>query len=157
MILTAKIFRGVQFIASFVTLVLALLLLIYIAISDASLPEQFHEPLRKWIVPSLMLIAPPLLLAIASYLQTMRRQSWAIALVFIAGICNAVFVPLNAGLWYVSLASGFLQWLILANTVALVITVGTAIGNLLFQIISDHLCPHNADQIVGRGRRERVS
>jgi hypothetical protein len=139
MILIVKILRGVQLIASFVTLALALVLLIYIAILDASLPEQFHEPPRKWIVPSLMLVAPPLLLAIASYLQTMRRQSWAIALVFVAGICNAIFVNLNAGLWYASLANVSLQWLTVANGVALVITVVAAIGNLFFQIISDAL------------------
>jgi hypothetical protein len=156
MITTAKIFRGAQLIASFVTLVLALLLLIYIAISDASLPKQFHTPPREWIVPSLMLIGPSLLLVTATYLQIRRRQTLAIVLVFLAGIGNLVLVNLNAGLWYVSQVSISLQVLILANAASLLVTLGTALGNLILEIMSNKSGPERRGRVsqhqrCGRG------
>src|SRR2546427_13029814 len=80
-----SVLRGLELTGGIATALLGLSIYIYITIKDASIQTVDEPSARSVVVSFLMLVGPGVLIAIGSYVQTLRRKQWGAALVFIGG------------------------------------------------------------------------
>ena len=82
-----------------------------------------------------MLVFPGLVVLIGSYLQAWRGKPLAFVLVFIGGICNLIFVGVNAQFVFLYVQDKSGQLLVWADLIVVILTLGAAAINMIVSLM----------------------
>jgi hypothetical protein len=119
--------RVIEITGGIATALLGLYIYLYMALKDASLGTSVEHTTD--VLGILMLVVPGILVAMGSYLHVVLRRNWALALVFVGGVCNLIFVGLNAGFAFAYGRDLWGQWAVLVDLVVVIFTLATAFIN----------------------------
>lgn len=108
---------------------LSFFLFMYIYVQDSKGPKPVSAATS--IIAFLIVMVPSIVVAGGTYLQALRRKSWAAIAVVVGGFASFFFIALNAGLNYALIQDRWGQRLILIETVVIILTVVAALINAL--------------------------
>lgn len=128
--------RAIELAAGFGILLLGLSIFSYVVVKDASTPRT-QESSGGSLVPLFLIIAGPgILVATGSFFQVIRQKIWAAAVVFVGGVLSIFFVALNPGLNYYFVQDLWVQRMLSADFLVIILTMMAAFTNALLTIDS---------------------
>lgn len=120
----------VQLAGGVVTALVTLGIYAWLLTKGVSRPSAERSVDSYTVLVFLLLVVPAVLVSVGSYVQTIRRKPWAVAFVLIGGGCNAVVVSLFVGFLFGYTGNIWGQRAVLANGIAVGLTLVTALVNL---------------------------